>query len=339
VSCTMLQALQRPSSIGLPAVVARDLATHYSRALYGATGQQINASTVRVVWPHLLSAKAYDALHGSVACGLETKARSSRRQSGRTFLFYDTTNAFVNGAALWVHQPGACAPVAAAPSHSWVEVSHCFYYNWGEHIHPGSPMFWFVVPGSGLWMDIGESLVLDDRVYGTTQLGRVHKHLVRLPGKERTELHRALPLLLGRSLPSGTPGAPGNALDTIQFPRCSPTGWRGECLTEIVSLRFGSEMSFVTSHLNESWIACGSPPNHLRRCTLGDEAARAHGPSCARNTPSSLLDHINCSIPRRAGQREAFASRAARSLARAAALQMGVPIQQAVAALRTSIDT
>ena len=55
----------------------------------------------------------------------------------------------------------ALAHEHAVASHSWVEATHCFYYDWAEHTHGGSPMWWFVAPGSGLWLNVGRTVVLD----------------------------------------------------------------------------------------------------------------------------------------------------------------------------------
>ena len=170
----------------LPVAVLRDLQNAYSRALYDAEGQ-VNLSTIRVLWPSVLSADAREALHGFVVC----EPRHLSLPTSSQFLYYDA-GLFLNSAALWLNQPRrahaavtAIDSCAATTSHSWVEATHCYFYNWGEHVHAGSPMFWFAAAGSGLWINLGSTLVVEVATYGSTAVARAHKHLVKLPGAQR----------------------------------------------------------------------------------------------------------------------------------------------------------
>ena len=153
---------------GLPAPLVHSLTTDYSTRLYGQP-HLINTETLRVVWPSALDASGHAALSGHVSC-----VYGHHVAPNATFLFLDTELRFLNAAALWVHQPPHHL-LAPSPSHSWVEVSHCFYYNWGEHIHPGTPMWFFATPGSGLWLNLGNNLLLSEAVHGPARVQRVHK--------------------------------------------------------------------------------------------------------------------------------------------------------------------
>ena len=343
---------QAPSP--LPASVLRDLATDYSRQIFGTAGHKLNLSTLRVLFPALLGPEAKESLRDAVAC---SPRMYRSRLSGVTYPFlYHDGLAFQNSQALWIHQPGSCSSTPAG-SHAWVEATHCFFYNWGEHVHPGTPMFWFAAPGSGVWINLGRTLVLDKETYGQTAVDRAHKWIVRLRGSERgAALQAGLRVLLGLNhsssaavasspMPPIPPGLADGAppLETVQFPRRSPASWRGECMDEIITLRFGAEMSFVTSLLlhEPAPIRCG-PPDRLQRCTIRDAAMRAHGPSCARRTPPEIAARINCSgrwnVAGAGGDREGLAARSAAALVRAVSQRERITEQQAVDLLRAKGD-
>lgn len=103
--------------------LAEVLTSRYSAALYGAE-RRVNLSSLRIVWPSLLhELGATSVLRGAVACA--PQAVAPRAQP----FVYQGNGMFLNHAALLVHQPHACKSEDAVPSDSWVEATHCFFYN------------------------------------------------------------------------------------------------------------------------------------------------------------------------------------------------------------------
>jgi hypothetical protein len=274
---------QRGREADLPDQLFDELATSYSVALYGAPGR-VQIPTLRVVWPSILSAAASASLAGVVHCAISP----DRWLSQRTYLFIDAmTNNFLNMQAVWVHQP-PLKLLPAPASHSWVEVSHCFYYNYGEHVHARTSMWFFAVPGSGVSINVGRTLHIHAGTFGARSVERMHKFMI-LVSRNTTRGTARLRKQL-RELTNQT----DVGYDSLQFPLHAPKSgrWRGERLTEIVMLNWGSEMSFLSSHLDH--IRCGRHP-YLRPCTLSDAAIRVHGPACARQMPTPWVERLNCS--------------------------------------------
>ena len=162
------------SSTVFPAPLVRDLTGDYSVQLYGGGAPGLDLLQARVIWPAALGAAARASLgEANVSCGPDP------RRAHEKYLFLDMQQNFVNAGALWLHQPRhRLLPPPA--SGSWAEVSHCYYYNWGEHVHAGTPMWLFATPGSGLSLNVGTTLVLPERLYGAANVVRVHKFLTKL---------------------------------------------------------------------------------------------------------------------------------------------------------------
>ena len=267
----------------LPAALLTDLVTSYSTALYGSPGR-LHFPTLRVIWPSILGEAARASLAGAVQCSI----RAVPWLASQPYLFIDArTNNFLNMQAIWVHQPRERL-VAAPVSHSWVEVSHCFYYNYGEHVHARTSMWFFAVPGSGVSVNVGRTLHIDPNTFGAHGVEQMHKFMILVSRDTERGMNRLRKRL--RVLTNQT----DVEFDSLQFPLQEPKSgrWRGERLTEIVMLRWGSEMSFITSHLDN--VRCGRHP-YLRQCSPSDPAIRVHGPACAQPMSARLLEEVNCS--------------------------------------------
>lgn len=297
----------------LPVALRRYVASpQYAAQLYGereSTG--LNLSTLRIIWPLLLSSEANASLLGgmfklctSLGWGRHLRKRlgeSSHWQTSR-FVFYE--RALVNRAALWLHQP-TNLPLHHQPMISsselspsggdFVEVSHCFYRNRQEHITLASPMWFFHAPGSGIWLPLGKRVyIVNTNVIGSRRAALLHRTLVtgfyEVPPGSTTFTHRFAMFAANLSLMNYSEAA---ALDTVVFPLHSLQNWGGERLTELVSFRVaggrGREIDYVEkvaalrskSWNKRSYLSCGRPPR-LRRCRAEEPAMRVHGTMCTQ---------------------------------------------------------
>ena len=116
--------MRTPIFPAIPDAVLQDLSlgSDYDGLLYGSNGTAaplaLNASYIRMVWPHLLSKQAFAALRGSVSCSLPIPIkRSHDHKSKYPFLFVDTLGVLINDAALFVHQPRACGELRPIAPH------------------------------------------------------------------------------------------------------------------------------------------------------------------------------------------------------------------------------
>ena len=293
-----------------------ELAHGYSRAMYGEAGA-FDLRSARVVWPSLLGREALELLGDATQCG-------PRRELA------DQLHAFVLlPAALWLHQPHL---LAAPASHTWAEVSHCSYRL--EGISARTPMWFLHAPGTGLWLNVGESYrhpsssdPLDAhtaRLQRLLTLGALHAYA------KEASLPLATPLAPSQQ-GSGSMGVRAGKNDTaplpydsVQFEHGSAPSWRGERMTSIVMLAWGREVDFVADHLHR--FRCGPSPARLRPCAADAAAVRMQGPSCFRSvrqhtTMIQLLNHSRCqqstvSFGDTAIQRAAIADAEAQRLSR-----------------------
>lgn len=176
----MATAHATASSAALPTPLVRDLTGDYSVRLYGAGAPSLDVLHARVLWPAALGAAARASLR-NVSCGPDP------RRAGETYLFLDVRQSFVNAGAIWLHQPPHRLLLPPA-SGTWAEVTHCFYFNWGEAVHGGTPMWLFAAPGSGLSLNVGRTLILSERQYGASNVVRVHKFLTKLSSRVRHDV-------------------------------------------------------------------------------------------------------------------------------------------------------
>ena len=132
-----------PGDWRIPQALVTDLQTNYSLALYGHK-YLIDLSRLRVLWPALLSAAAHRSLFAPhvLQCG------KNPWLNREVHLFVDPPKNNLQAAAIWVHQPKlatAARALVAPASHSWVEVSHCYYSSEASH-GKIEPMWFFATP-------------------------------------------------------------------------------------------------------------------------------------------------------------------------------------------------
>lgn len=278
------------------APLTHELDTTYSQKLYGKAHSL--PRDIRVLWPSLLSPSARQELRGTVRCN-----RTATSATNYAFIHEPSAN-YLNGNALWLRRPGVGdRGRAVATSYSWVEATHCFYFNAGEQTTDATPMWFFPAGGSGISINVGKTLVLKASVLGEHALRLVHYALSGAVSASRPLLRtlrgqpvrllagqRAVDKVLKPLLPKLSP--PFNPpYDSVQFQHVHmPDSFHNERFIQIVVLGWGREMSFLPSYLNRTeWMRCGRHP-HLRPCTLADAAVRVHGPSCMRPVPASIRE-------------------------------------------------
>lgn len=287
-------------------LLAQELHNAYSIALYGATGRIPPLSSLRVLWPSLLSPVARAGLRGHVHCN--SSSAEITLASTHSYLFIeDLAQNFLNGAALWLRHPLAAparAPMAA--DHEWVEATHCFYFHAREHTSRSSPMWFFAAPGAGISINVGRTLVVREADYGAAVVRALHRslrasHKLARPVRRKllggpvknAEGRRAVEEILGPLIRAmGAAFAP--PYDSVQLEQTAQASCSWEQFVEIVVLGWGKELSYLPSYLNQTaHMRCGRHP-HLRPCALSDAAVRVHGPVCARGVPTAFRSEIHC---------------------------------------------
>ena len=261
----------------IPAELQAELNSDYAAALYGPAAR-FKLDQTRVIWPSLLSSSGRATLKRAVYCRGVQLCNSKSRSRGQhcaernsTVLFVQPPGNFLNSEALWVHQPEWRLPRPPVTD-QWAEVSHCFYWSPHEHVHPGTPMFFFHAPGSGVWLNVGRTLLVESS--DPSLIAHMHKAVIL--GYD----HRIEPLLdeLRNRSTVGNISALHD-YDSVQFPLYGySSSWGGQRFTEIVMLKWGREMSFVSQHINH--VRCGQLPD-LRPCNETEAAiqvqiGRAH---------------------------------------------------------------
>jgi hypothetical protein len=280
----------------LPSALVHDLLSGaYGAQLYGGSAslpanasdrRGMDLSTLRIIWPYLLSDPANESLndrriHG--LCRASERPTSERKHAAASQRFLFMTSSFINRAAIWVHQPGGGIPMPDLSDHDGhVEVTHCFYGNRQEHTNHYTPMWFFHAPGSGVAVRLGRALLVVDSKrrselrYVLTRTGFPGS----IPGSEQYR-NRLATYLNASGLVDGTRAA--KQLDSIVFANVTSPSWGGEHLTEIVLLRTGGrEMSHLPSILPH--LRCGRSPDGLRvgvrACRVDEPALTVHGELC-----------------------------------------------------------
>lgn len=231
----------------------------YSAALYGAPGKL--DPHFRLIWPSLLPQVALDLVW--MRCTLPISAQEEQL----SFAYPWPNHHFMQHAALFLYRPRHELTFTIA-DYQWVEVTHCSY---SHGVTDATPMYFFHLPGSGLFLNVGRSLRLrqvqdddDDPHFA------VHRAI------DRGDFETA-ELLLGMGL---------SAYDSVQYPLYTTEAWRGQMLTEIAMLKWHNERDHITSRLTD--LRCGAR-DALRACREDDVAVSqmvgiCNGPSA----PSSI---------------------------------------------------
>jgi hypothetical protein len=283
-------ASNRNQSNGLSPLLRYLAGDEYAAVLYGNMGAaRVNLSTLRVVWPTMLSNSSIRSLATVIQPG------PGCRVTHPTFFF---ARSFLNAAAVWVHQP-LMPPIPE--QHTWVEASHCFYRNHQEKIDRYTPMWFLHAPGSGIWLNIGNTWVGRD-LNKNEHERLVHKRLVTgfgtgsAPGSSAFRSHLARLMSSSKLLPEEQ----ASQLDTVVFPHQSRSqSWGGERMTEIVLLS-GREIKYIDSVLSQ--LRCGAPPN-LRPCRLDEPAVTVHREMCSALKPSTPGGHALIALKNAASKR------------------------------------
>jgi len=134
------------SHVAVHALATRWLQGNYSQALYLSDGRVV-PETLRILWLDLMPSGALQ--------GLAPNFRNPLPPMLPFFSAMGMSYSINPVTALWIHQPAPHAPI---PSHSWVEVTHCKGPTTGpswKHM----PMWLYAAPGSGVSVNIGNTLV------------------------------------------------------------------------------------------------------------------------------------------------------------------------------------
>lgn len=137
-----------------------DLNGSYSVQLYGARGRMPPQSSLRLIWLSLLPNTSLLAIRNAMPpCSLAARPPLRMWYTARDLRFASTQD------ALWLHtfRSGATMDEVGAPNHSWVEVTHCPDLRDHPKASPGwkyHPMWLYAAPGSGVWVNVGNTLVV-----------------------------------------------------------------------------------------------------------------------------------------------------------------------------------
>lgn len=230
----------------------------YSEAVYGVTGA-LDAN-FRVIWPSMLSDLALALVR--TRCTMPADSREDQV----AFAYPWPGNRFLQHAALWLYRPRRQLTFAVE-NDTWVEVTHCAYTN---GVADTTPMYFFLVPGSGLHLNVGRSLHLRQM-----QDGDDDPHF---------QVHRAIDRG-DLSYASGLLGIDLSSYDSIQYPLYSTESWRGAMFTEIAMLKWHNERDHVTARLSE--LRCG-PAGALRACRRNEPAVSQMTDGCLGEVPTSI---------------------------------------------------
>jgi hypothetical protein len=133
-----------------------DLQQEYSTRLYGAPGR-VDEASLRLLWLDLLPPRAMRSLAASGGVCKGSSAPPWRP-------FYAAQDVTANPRdALWVHPPLQAPRTTAIASHSFAEVTHCaqnMLHRRGA-AWKAVPMWLYVAPGSGVWVNVGRTLALE----------------------------------------------------------------------------------------------------------------------------------------------------------------------------------
>ena len=257
----------------------------YSLQVYGAENQ-LDTTAVRILWPALLSASEQELL--SPQCQPLLPSESTR--NGPLLIEENGDNAtaqvwgdFGQRQALWVHwSPEQIGNRSTIADNSWVEVVHCAQDT--ESADPdNTPMWVFVAPGSGVWLNTGRSLRMPNRVCSSSAIC-AEENAALDESTQRDGMLAHDNVAAGHvANASRVLGVDLDAYDSIQWINFSGA----EKMTEIAFLKLLGENSSITRHLDA--LRCG-PLEDLHECTLDHPALQAQA-LCAES-PSPPVQRI-----------------------------------------------
>ena len=142
-----------------PPALTSELANGSQRALYGAAGR---LPADGVVWP------SFDVKRR----GLAGAVRRFHPRLPPNALHFTADAIQHQQAAIWVYQR---SDPPFAPTGTTLEVAHCAFagVRGGDLVRPNSPMWFFVVPGSGVSVDVGRTLHASPERFGAARVGRM----------------------------------------------------------------------------------------------------------------------------------------------------------------------
>ena len=130
---------------------------NYSRVLY-RRAHAVRTSELRMIWLHLLPPQALVVLARKGVCKVNTAEPSAPYYWGQSTHFGTPQD------TIFIHHARLPRPL---PSHSWAEVVHCPVAMQvgnmslsGKHTAAIMPLWAYILPGSGLSVNIGRTLVL-----------------------------------------------------------------------------------------------------------------------------------------------------------------------------------
>lgn len=275
----------------------------YSQRLY-AVNRSLDIGHLRVLWPSLLPP---GALRKAVLCGSLQARRKAPALPDMPALFVE--GRLLNGNAIWVHQPARRLP-SASPSHSWVEVTHCFHLS---PVHYRRTPLWVLhAPGSAVWINVGRTV----HVPSTGPQQRVAPLLrAALHADFHTAAGRANVRSLLLNLSDGADGLP----DTVQFPLYRRPAVHGQRFTDIVMLSWGRQMRYLAEDIDQ--LRCG-PRSHLRRCMPNEPALQMVDSSCVEPPDDAQLASWDCANG--SGYRDFLAGGVAQLRARGVAFEHAI---------------
>jgi len=265
-----------PPSSCVPGLSDAFLSSDYSMLLYDEP-EALDLRHARILWPTLLDEQSVTSLSGKVNC-VHSAAPVSVQMSPPPFAFVHPPANVLQGHALWVHRPRT-ALLPAVPNDTWVEVTHCPYA--AGHVK----MWLFAAPGSGLWMNVGRTLILS---VGRRNVGR--------------RIHEAL--RFGRTdefLSIINHTHPGHEYDTVQFEEYHAASWPpGESFTEIVVTNGGwsRENASVADPGVLEHFRCGVAPGRLRACRASDVAVRMQSRCRQKPQADPTIARLCCAVLR-----------------------------------------
>jgi len=279
-------------SAGL-ASISGALQGSYSTQLYGAPGL-CDISSMNFLWLALLSNATLHALNrvgvfdAASVCPTEHgcwQSSTLRQHLAAPLLPIGTlykhhSFAFEPMDSVWIRRVNS--PV---PSHGWVEVTHCAD---PDGVPPGdtyTPLWFYVARGSGLWLNVGSTLVVDEEALINAHIASlsvpdVSDEIMRFWQRGENWLARTYGIL--------EVGKIDSVQRVLHHEQDTTLDHHEIALAPSPLLR--NEVPFVTA-LNSTRLRCGSWPQNLRQCSPSDLAIRQLALGCA-GRPAGLSKRV-----------------------------------------------